>query len=98
MSIFIYRAHAPGLNYLSPSSCISRIWDTEGEPEYINAKSSSGQAILSRIYSKLGGGEEKTPRKLTTRNKIPAPFTLQMNRWVSLAHESHDASREQYGS
>jgi hypothetical protein len=99
VSSFAYRAHTFRLNYPSPPSCISRIWDTEGELEYINAESSSGQVILGRIYLKLGGGEEKkTPRKLTARNKIPAPLPLQMKRWVCLAHESHDASREQYGS
>ena len=99
MSSFAYRAHTLRLNYPSPPSCISRIWDTEGEAEYINAESSSGQVILCRIYSKLGGGEEKrTPRKLTTRNKIPPSRPLQMKRWVSLARESHDASQEQYGS
>jgi hypothetical protein len=48
---------------------------------------------LGRIYSKLGGGEEKrTPQKLTTRNKIPALLPLRMKRWISL--ESHDAIRE----
>jgi hypothetical protein len=99
VSSFAYRAHTRRLNYPSPPSCISRIWDTEGEPEYINAESSSGQVILGRIYSELGGGEErKTPRKLTTRNKIPASLALQMKRWVSLARESHDANQEQYGS
>ena len=98
MSSSAYRGHALRLNYPSPLSRISRIWDTEGEPEYINAESSSGQVNFGRIYSKLGAGEEKrTPRKLTTRNMIPAPLPLLMKRRVSLAHESHDASRVQYG-
>jgi hypothetical protein len=45
---------------------------------------------LGRIYSKLGGGEEKrTPQKLTTRNKILGLLPLRMKRWISL--ESHDA-------
>jgi len=93
VSSFAYRAHALMLNYPSPPSCISRIWDTEGEPEYINAESSSGQVVLGRIYSTLGGGEEKwTPRKLTTRNKIPAPLPLHMNKGASLTHDH--ASRE----
>jgi hypothetical protein len=46
---------------------------------------------LSRIYSKLGGFEERT-RKRTTRNKIPASIPLQMKRWLSMARESHNAS------
>jgi hypothetical protein len=98
VSSFAYRAHTLRLNYPSPPSCISRIWDTEGELEYINAESSSRKVILGRIYSKLGAGEEKrTPRKLTTRNGIQASLPLQMKRWAPLTHESHDASQEQYG-
>ena len=96
MSSFTHRAHTLRLNHSSPPGCISRIRDAEGEPQYRNTESSSGQVILGRIYSKLGGGEEKkTPRTLTTRNKIRASHPLQMKRWV---RESHDASREQYGS
>jgi hypothetical protein len=82
------------LNYPSPPGCISRIWDTEGEPEYINIENSSGQDILGRIYSKLGDGEETRTRKLTTRNKIPASLPLQMKRWVSLARARHNGSWE----
>ena len=69
--------------FSSPTSCISRIWDPEGKPENVNIANSSGQGLVwSRIYSKLGGFEEKiAPQQRTTSNNYQHSLPCKWRDW-----------------
>jgi hypothetical protein len=86
VSSFAYRAHTLRLNYPSPPSCISRIWDTEGELEYINAETHLeklfGQDILEawswrreEDSSETHDQERDTSITSTTNEEMGPPYS-----------------------